>query len=158
MSIQLVRGTKDLFGEDILKYNYIVDTAREISGLYNFKEIMTPIFEFSEVFEQNLGDTTDIVLKELYRFRDKSDNYLSLRPEFTAGVVRAILGHPELNGNLPIKLFSQGPVFRYDRPQKGRQRQFSQVNFEYFGNASYMGDVDMIAMSSNFLSRLKLQG
>jgi histidyl-tRNA synthetase len=157
MSLQLVRGTKDLFGEDILKYNYIVSIAREVSELYNFREIITPIFEFSDVFEKNLGDTSDVVLKEIYKFKDKSDNYLSLRPEFTAGIVRALLNHSELNSNLPIKLFSQGPVFRYDRPQKGRQRQFSQVNFEYFGNGSFMGDVDIIAMSSNFLKRLGLR-
>ncbi|MDR2778003.1 MAG: histidine--tRNA ligase [Rickettsiales bacterium] len=157
MSLQLVRGTRDLFGEDILRYNYIVYTARRISELYNFKEIMTPIFEFSDVFEKNLGDTSDVVLKEIYKFKDKGDNYLSLRPEFTAGIVRAILNHSELSDSLPIKLFSQGPVFRYDRPQKGRQRQFSQINFEYFGNASPMGDVDIIAMATNLLKNLELQ-
>ncbi|MDR1495302.1 MAG: histidine--tRNA ligase [Rickettsiales bacterium] len=154
--MQLVRGTKDLFGEDIEKYNHIVTIAREIALLYNFSEIMTPIFEFSEVFEKNLGDMSDIVLKEIYKFKDRSDNYLSLRPEFTAGVVRALLGHPELCDRLPIKLFSQGPVFRYDRPQKGRQRQFNQVNFECFGIRNYMGDVDVILLCDQFLRSLGL--
>ncbi|MDR3078628.1 MAG: histidine--tRNA ligase [Rickettsiales bacterium] len=154
MAMQLVRGTRDLFGEDMEKYNHIVDMARELSELYNFSEIATPIFEFSEVFEKNLGDTSDIVLKEIYKFKDRSDNSLSLRPEFTAGVVRALLNHGELADRLPIKLFSQGPIFRYDRPQKGRQRQFSQVNFEYFGVGEYMGDVDLILFSSRLLKSL----
>ena len=95
--LQNVRGTKDIFNEEILKFNYIVDIAKKISSLYNFKEIITPIFEFSEVFERNLGDTSDVVMKEVYKFKDRGDNFLSLRPEFTAGVVRAILSNPELN-------------------------------------------------------------
>ncbi|MDR2777724.1 MAG: histidine--tRNA ligase [Rickettsiales bacterium] len=154
MNLQPVRGTRDLFGEDINKYNHVVEVAREISLAYNFTELMTPIFEFSEVFERNLGDTSDIVLKEIYKFKDRSDNYLSLRPEFTAGVVRALLNNSELGDRLPIKLFSHGPIFRYDRPQKGRYRQFSQVNFECFGIDGYMGDVDMILMCRRFLESL----
>ncbi|MDR1425692.1 MAG: histidine--tRNA ligase [Rickettsiales bacterium] len=156
MNLQPVRGTKDVFGRDMEKYNFIVSTAKKVSNLYNFVEIMTPIFEFSEVFEKNLGDTTDVVLNEIYKFKDKSDTYLSLRPEFTAGVVRALNNHSELNERLPIKLFSHGPIFRYDRPQMGRQRQFSQVNFEYFGIGVYMGDVDIILLCDRFLNSLGL--
>lgn len=154
--LQNVRGTKDIFNEEILKFNYIVDTARKISNIYNFKEIITPIFEFSEVFERNLGDTSDIVMKEVYKFKDKGDNFLSLRPEFTAGIVRAILSNPELNNNFPLKLFSYGPAFRYDRPQKGRYRQFNQINFEYFGNATYLADVDILDMTNRMLKILNL--
>ena len=155
--LQNVRGTRDIFGEDILKFNYVVNTAKEISSLYNFKEIITPIFEFSEVFERNLGDTSDVVMKEVYKFKDRSDNFLSLRPEFTAGIVRAILSNPELNNNFPLKFFSYGPAFRYDRPQKGRYRQFNQINFEYFGNSTYLADVDMLSMAYEILSKLGLK-
>lgn len=157
MELRAVRGTKDLFGSDIKKFNYIVNLAKKISELYNFKEIITPIFEFSDIFERNLGDTSDVVLKEVYKFKDKSDNYLSLRPEFTAGVVRALLTNSDLRDKLPIKLFSYGSVFRYDRPQKGRQREFNQLNFEYFGNHDYSGDVDLIMMSNEFLESLDLK-
>ena len=155
--LQNVRGTKDIFGEDILKFNYIVGVAKKISGLYNFKEIITPIFEFSEVFERNLGDTSDVVMKEVYKFKDRGDNFLSLRPEFTAGIVRAIFSNPELNNNFPAKFFSYGPAFRYDRPQKGRYRQFNQINFEYFGNSTYLADVDMLSMAYKILSKLGLK-
>ena len=154
--LQNVRGTKDIFNEEILKFNYIVDIAKKISSLYNFKEIITPIFEFSEVFERNLGDTSDVVMKEVYKFKDRGDNFLSLRPEFTAGVVRAILSNPELNNNFPAKLFSYGPAFRYDRPQKGRYRQFNQINFEYFGNETYLADVDILDMANRILTSLNL--
>lgn len=157
MELRAVRGTKDLFGSDIAKFNYIVNLARKVSELYNFKEIITPIFEFSDVFERNLGDTSDIVLKEVYKFKDKSDNYLSLRPEFTASIVRAILTNSNLRDKLPLKLFSYGSVFRYDRPQKGRQREFNQVNFEYFGNPDHSGDIDLIMMSNEFLESLELK-
>lgn len=155
--LQNVRGTKDIFGEDILKFNYIVGVAKKISGLYNFKEIITPIFEFSDVFERNLGDTSDVVMKEVYKFKDRGDNFLSLRPEFTAGIVRAIFSNPELNNNFPAKFFSYGPAFRYDRPQKGRYRQFNQINFEYFGNPTYLADVDILSMAYNILKELGLK-
>lgn len=155
--LQTVRGTKDIFGEDIKKFNFIVNVAKKIASLYNFKEIITPIFEFSDIFERNLGDTSDVVSKEIYKFKDKSDNSLSLRPEFTAGVVRAILSNAELNNNFPLKLFSYGPAFRYDRPQKGRYRQFNQINFEYFGNNTYLGDVDILQMASSVLKAINLQ-
>jgi histidyl-tRNA synthetase len=118
--------------------------------------LQTPILEFSDVFERNLGETSDVVMKEIYKFQDKSDNYLSLRPEFTAGVVRAILTNAELRENLPLKLFSHGPIFRYDRPQMGRYRQFSQINFEYFGNGSYVGDVEILQMANDLLKSFGL--
>jgi histidyl-tRNA synthetase len=157
MKLQQVRGTKDIFGDDIVKYNYVVDMSKKMSKLFNFKEIITPIFEFSEVFERNLGESSDIVMKEIYKFKDKSDNFLSLRPEFTAGVVRAIVSNPELKNNFPLKLFSYGPIFRYDRPQKGRQREFNQVNFEYFGNGDFMADVNIIQLAYKLLDNLKLK-
>lgn len=154
--MQTVRGTKDLFGEDIIKYNFIINKAKEISKLYNFKEIITPIFEFSDLFERNLGDSSDIISKEVYKFKDKGNNILSLRPEFTAGIVRAIITNQDLRNNFPLKLFSYGPAFRYDRPQKGRYRQFNQINFEYFGNEDFMADVNIIQMANNLLKNLEL--
>lgn len=153
---QLVRGTKDLFGEDIKKFNYATEKLKEIVTRYNFEEIETPIFEFSEVYERNLGETSDIVSKEVYKFEDRGGNYLTLRPEFTAGIVRALATHGELMQDMPKKLFSYGPVFRYDRPQKGRQRQFHQVNCEIYGANEPMADVELISMAYNYLSELGL--
>lgn len=155
--MQSVRGTKDLFGKDLLKFNHIVDIAKKFSKLYNFQELSTPIFEFSEVFERNLGDTSDIVMKEIYKFKDRGDRFLSLRPEFTAGIVRSILSNSELNNNFPLKLFSYGPIFRYDRPQSGRQRQFHQINFEYFGNATYLAEIDILQLAYDILNNLNIK-
>lgn len=155
--LQPVRGTKDIFGEEIDKFNYIVNTAKNIAKLHNFKEIITPIFEFSDVFERNLGDTSDVVSKEMYKFKDRSNNMLCLRPEFTAGVVRAVISNPELNNNFPAKFFSYGPVFRYDRPQKGRYRQFNQINLEYFGNSSYLADIDILQIINDILKNIGLK-
>lgn len=152
--MQAVRGTRDIFGEDIIKYNKIVETARSISRLYNFKEIRVPTIEFSDVFERNIGETSDIVLKEIYKFKDRSGNDLSLRPEFTAGIVRAILTNPELRDKFPIRLFSYGSAFRYDRPQKGRYREFNQINFECFGGGNYLCDFDIIYMANQILKTL----
>lgn len=153
---QPVRGTKDLFGEDIKKFNYVVDNLKNVVARYNFEEIETPIFEFSEVYERSVGETSDIISKEVYKFEDRGGNYLTLRPEFTAGIVRALASNGELMQDMPKKFFSYGPVFRYDRPQKGRQRQFHQVNCEYFGLSEAVADVELIAMAYNYLSELGL--
>lgn len=152
--LQTVRGTKDLYGEDILKFNQIVDLARILAGNYGFDELQTPIFEFSEIFERNLGDTSDIISKEVYKFKDRGDNFLTLRPELTAAVVRAFASNGDLQQVLPQKFFSHGPVFRYDRPQKGRQRQFNQLNFEILGDESYFSDIESITLSLALLENL----
>lgn len=154
--LQTVRGTKDLFGEEMARFNEVVEAARYNALSYGFKELQTPIFEFSEIFERNLGDESDIVAKEVYKFKDRGDNFLTLRPEFTASVVRAFLANGELQQVLPQKFFSFGPVFRYDRPQKGRQRQFNQVNFEVLGEGSYLADVEMILLAVRFLADLDI--
>lgn len=155
--IQTVRGTKDLFGDDMDRFNIVVEVAKAVTSLYDFQEISTPIFEFSDVFERNLGDGSDIVMKEVYKFKDRGDNWLTLRPEFTAGIVRAFLNDGDMQQRLPLKLFSYGPVFRYDRPQKGRQRQFHQINCECFGNDSSLADVEILAMAHRILSELGLK-
>jgi histidyl-tRNA synthetase len=152
--LQPVRGTKDLFGDEIKIFNHIVATARKKSEFFGFEELQTPIFEFSEVFERNLGEASDIVAKEVYKFLDRSDNFLTLRPEFTAGVVRALVSNGELQQVLPRKFFSFGSIFRYDRPQKGRQRQFHQINFEVFGEENYFCDVESIMLASAILKDL----
>ncbi|MFZ9181098.1 MAG: histidine--tRNA ligase [Rickettsiales bacterium] len=152
--LQPVRGTKDLFGTEIKKFNNIIDIARKNSITFGFEELQTPIFEFSEIFERNLGEASDIISKEVYKFQDRSDNSITLRPEFTAGIVRALISNGELMQIMPRKFFSYGPVFRYDRPQKGRQRQFHQINFEFFGEENFLCDVDMIILARNILKDL----
>ncbi len=152
--LQPVRGTKDLFGSEIEIFNHIVSTAKKKSEFFGFEELQTPIFEFSEVFERNLGETSDIVSKEVYKFPDRGDNMLTLRPEFTAGVVRALISNGELQQVFPKKFFSAGPIFRYDRPQKGRQRQFHQVNFEIFGEENFYCDVEAILLAASILKGL----
>src|SRR3989338_6168065 len=152
--LQPARGTKDLFGNEIKIFNHIIATARKKSEFFGFEELQTPIFEFSEVFERNLGEASDIVAKEVYKFQDRSENFITLRPEFTAGVVRALISNGELMQILPRKFFSYGPIFRYDRPQKGRQRQFNQINFEIFGEKNYLQDVEAIALAAEILHDL----
>ena len=149
--LQPVRGTKDLFGDDVKIFNAIIALATKRANTYGFNELQTPIFEFSEVFERNLGEVSDIVAKEVYKFPDRGDNFLTLRPEFTAGVVRAFISNGELQHVLPQKFFSYGPVFRYDRPQKGRQRQFHQLNFEVLGEENFYADVEMILLAASIL-------
>ncbi|MFL1780949.1 Histidine--tRNA ligase [Candidatus Hepatincolaceae symbiont of Richtersius coronifer] len=150
-----VRGTHDLIGEELDNFNKIEEAAKYIAKAYNFKEIRTPIFEFAGVFEKNIGESTDIINKEMYIFEDRSANRLALRPEGTAAVVRALLSNKELQ-SLPQKLFYLGPMFRYERPQKGRQRQFHQFGIEYLGTNSYISDIEIINLATNFLKRLEI--
>ena len=124
-----VRGTKDLFREEVESQQKIIDIALSLSENYGYEKVQTPIFEYAEIFDRSLGKMSDVISKEIYAFLDKSGSLIALRPEFTASIVRAYIR----NGwqqYLPLKLFSYGPVFRYDRPQAGRQRQFHQLNFE----------------------------
>ena len=153
-NFQNVRGTQDLFYDLMDKYNFVVDVAKNVAKTYNFHEIITPIIEESNLFERSVGDGSDIVMKELYKFEDRGGNLLALRPEFTAGVARSFLNNGELNQNLPQKLFSYGPLFRYDRPQKGRYRQLNQINFEYIGNKEYIADVEIICLFYKILQEL----
>lgn len=153
---QNVRGTKDLFGEEIKLFNQIISVAKRQSQNFNFEDLQTPIFEFSEVFERNLGETSDVISKEVYKFEDRGGNYLTLRPEFTASIVRSLISNGELTQVLPKKFFSYGPIFRYDRPQKGRQRQFHQINFEIFGESNFYVDVEAILLSREILKDLKI--
>jgi histidyl-tRNA synthetase len=153
LNFRPVRGASDLFGEEERRFERTVSCAKEAARLYCFETLHTPIFEYAEVFCRTLGETSDAVAKEMYRFADKGGDELALRPEFTAGVARAFVtgGMAHLK---PLKLFSYGPLFRYERPQKGRRRQFHQVNYEWFGMASPAADAEMIALGAFLLERL----
>ena len=130
---RLVRGMKDLVGKDAEKFDFIVKTTSEMAEMYNFQHLTTPIVEFSTLFERNLGNESDIVHKEIYKFEDRGGEMLALRPEITAGVCRYVIENGLYQGPFPHKYLSCGQVFRYDRPQKGRYRQFNQLSFEIFG-------------------------
>ena len=147
------RGTHDLLAEEILRHRHVAATAREIARRYGYGEIATPIFEFTEVFQRTLGETSDIVTKEMYTFEDRGGDRITLRPENTAGVVRAVI-NGGLTQDLPQKLFYHGPMFRYERPQKGRLRQFHQIGVELIGAAEPMADVEVIALGAHVLEEL----
>ena len=151
--LQPVRGTHDLLPEDMRRFRRVVERAREAAERYGYLEMATPIFEFSEVFKRTLGDTSDIVTKEMYTFTDKGGEQLTLRPENTAGVARAFISGG-LSQHLPLKYFYAGPMFRYERPQKGRQRQFHQIGVELLGMAGPAGDVEIIACGASILRDL----
>ena len=156
-SLQPVRGTRDILAEDARRFRRVVETARAIAARYGYEEVATPIFEFSEVFERTLGDTSDIVTKEMYKFQDRGGDNITLRPEGTAGIARAVISGG-LAQEAPLKFFYQGPMFRYERPQKGRLRQFHQIGVELIGVAEPAGDVEAIAMGAAILDALGLGG
>jgi len=154
-NLQPLRGMKDLLPKDFVIHKYISDIARNIGLLYGYEEMSTPILEYSKVFDRTLGESSDVVSKEMYSFLDKGGDSVALRPEFTAGIIRAILSN-SLQQSLPLKLFSSGPVFRHDRPQAGRQRQFHQLNFEYIGDDSPYADAEIIKLATHILDKLEL--
>ena len=151
--LQPVRGTHDLLPDEMRRYRQVVDTARAAAECFGYQEMETPIFEFSEVFKRTLGDTSDIVTKEMYTFTDRGGETITLRPEGTASVARALMSGG-LMQHLPLKYFYSGPMFRYERPQKGRLRQFHQTGIELLGVAEPLGDVEIIATGVEFLRRL----
>mgnify|MGYP000008805852 CR=1 FL=1 len=150
-----VRGTHDILPDDNRRYRRVEETAYDVAGLYGFGEITTPVFEFTEVFSRTLGDTSDIVTKEMYTFEDRGGDLITLRPEGTAGIVRALISNG-LQQDLPLKLFYRGPMFRYERPQKGRWREFRQVGIELLGVAAPIADIETIALAQQILSELGL--
>jgi histidyl-tRNA synthetase len=133
----------------------VVETGRAVAARYGYHEIATPVFEFTEVFARTLGETSDIVTKEMYTFEDRAGDSLTLRPEYTAGIARAFISGA-LGQQLPIKLFASGPMFRYERPQKGRLRQFHQIDVEALGAAEPLADVEVIALGARILAELGL--
>jgi histidyl-tRNA synthetase len=151
--LQPARGTQDLLPETARRHRRVSETALAIAELYGFAEMATPIFEFTEVFARPIGETTDIVAKEMYTFKDRGGEEVTLRPENTAGVVRAVLSQGLIQ-SAPLKFFYSGPMFRYERPQKGRFRQFHQIGVELIGVAQPQGDIEVIALGSRILDAL----
>ena len=153
--IKVQKGTKDILPQEMPIWHFMEEKAKEIFTKYGAKEIRTPIFEATELFARGVGDTTDIVNKEMYTF-EKSDRSLTLRPENTAGVVRSFIENGMHRLSAPIKLWYKGPMFRYERPQAGRQRQFHQVGVEVFGIKQATADAEVILMAVNYLKELGL--
>ncbi len=150
---QAIRGTQDIFGPDAEAFAHVVETFERVRKLYRFRRVEMPVFEKTEVFSRSIGETTDVVSKEMYSFEDRGGESLTLRPEFTAGICRAFL----TNGwqqYAPVKLATHGPLFRYERPQKGRYRQFHQLDAEIIGAAEPQADVELLVMADQLLREL----
>lgn len=151
--LQPVRGTHDLLPEDARRHRHIIETGLTIAARYGFGEIVTPIFEFTEVFKRTLGEASDVVSKEMYTFTDRGGEELTLRPEATASVCRALITGG-LTQSLPAKFYCHGPMFRYERPQKGRMRQFHQIDIELLGASEPQADIEVIACGADILDAL----
>ena len=152
-----VRGTQDIFGEEERRFSHVLATFERVRRLYCFNRVEVPVFEATEVFARSIGETTDVVSKEMYTFPDRGGDSLTLRPEFTAGIARAYLS----NGwrqYAPMKLATSGAVFRYERPQKGRFRQFHQIDAEVIGAAEPAADVELLVMADQLLHELGVEG
>lgn len=150
---QAIRGTQDIFGPDAEAFAHVVETFERVRKLYRFRRAEMPVFEKTEVFSRSIGETTDVVSKEMYSFKDRGDESLTLRPEFTAGIARAYL----TNGwqqFAPLKVATHGPLFRYERPQKGRYRQFHQIDAEIIGAGEPQADVELLVMADQLLHEL----
>ena len=150
---QAIRGTQDIFGAEAEAFAHVVETFERVRKLYRFRRIEMPVFEKTEVFSRSIGETTDVVSKEMYSFEDRGGESLTLRPEFTAGICRAYL----TNGwqqHAPLKVATHGPLFRYERPQKGRYRQFHQLDAEIIGAAEPQADVELLVLADQLLKEL----
>ena len=158
MEYQAPKGTKDMLPQDSHKWHYVEEIYRETAKLFGMKEIRTPIFEHTEVFLRGVGETTDIVQKEMYTFKDKGDRSITLKPEGTAPIVRAFVENRLFNEAQPTKLYYIIPCFRYEKAQKGRYRQFHQVGTEVFGSKEPSIDAEVITFAMEFLKRLGLKG
>ena len=155
-AIKAPRGTRDVLGDESWKWARVMDVTRGVADDFGFREVMLPIFEHTELFSRGIGDTTDVVEKEMYTFIDRGDRSITLRPELTASMMRSYLEHDMRHGSQPVKLWGWGPMFRYERPQKGRYRQFAQIDFETLGSPSPYADVEIIDLSMEIYRRLGL--
>jgi len=156
-TLQPVRGTHDLLPDEMRAHRHVSDTARDAAARYGFDEMATPMFEFSHVFKRTLGDTSDVVTKEMYTFVDKGGEEITLRPENTAGVARSFISEG-LAQSVPVRFFYSGPMFRYERPQKGRLRQFHQIGVELIGVEQAQADLEVIACGARVLDDLGVLG
>lgn len=157
MDVQVPRGTHDILPQDVEKWNFVENIFRNLCYYYGYKEIRTPVFEHTEIFTRGIGETTDIVDKEMYTFPDKKGRSLTLRPEWTAPVMRSVIEN-KLPVSPPLKLFYIGPIFRYERPMQGRYRQAHQLGVELIGGTSPLLDVEVIDLIINFYNSLGLKG
>ncbi len=153
-----IKGTADILPENSYKWQFVEDIMRMQAAAYGFKEIRTPVFEHTELFNRSVGDTTDVVQKEMYTFITKGDDMLTLRPEGTAGAARAMLEHGLYNNGYPIKAYYLTSCYRYEKPEKGRQREFHQFGMEVYGAASYFADAEVICAAKSIFDRLDVQG
>lgn len=153
MKINPIRGTHDLFGSEINKFNKIITEVKLVANQFSFNELITPIFEYSELFKKPLGEQSDVVLNEMYTFKDRNGDEITLRPEYTTPMIRAVISNGLLN-NLPAKFFGTGQMFRRERPQKGRYRQFNQINFENFGSDNLFSDIEIISLANTLLKKI----
>ncbi|MCR6513392.1 histidine--tRNA ligase [Clostridium sp. LY3-2] len=158
MEIQAPKGTKDMLPEEAYKWHYVENIFREVSKNFGIREIRTPIFEHTELFLRGVGETTDIVQKEMYTFKDKGDRSITLKPEGTAPAVRAFIENRLFNEAQPTKLYYITPCFRYEKAQKGRYRQFNQYGVEMFGSSSPSIDAEVMALAMNILKKIGLKG
>ncbi|KAI9138473.1 hypothetical protein BKA69DRAFT_1127315 [Paraphysoderma sedebokerense] len=150
-TLQRIRGMHDRLPEDSKKYRHLVSAASTVTECYGFSEISTPILEFSSLFERTLGEQSDVVGKEMYTFVDRNNELVTMRPEGTAGVARSLITNSHLQSQLPLKYYYYGPMFRYERPQKGRLRQFEQFGVELFGKGSLTEDIEILVMAQDVL-------
>ena len=157
MELRALKGTKDIYGEEMRKWLDAEEIIRNLCDDFGFNQIRTPMFEFTDLFARGVGETTDIVNKEMYSFVDKGENRITLKPESTAAVVRAFLEHSMFADTQPTKLYYISPTFRYERPQAGRQRQFHQFGVEMFGTDSPTADAEVIAIGHTLLKRLGIK-
>lgn len=157
MKLKAVRGTKDIFGEDVDKIDFVIETGKEVFGNFAYKHLVTPTFEETSLFKRGIGEETDIVEKEMYTFEDKGGRSITLRPEGTASVVRSYLEHKIYGKEDFTKYFYYGPMFRYERPQAGRYREFYQIGAEAMGSNSPVLDAEIIYMAYSFLNKLGIE-
>lgn len=155
--MQALKGTHDILPEEVYKWDYMEGVIRDVCSRYGYKEIRTPIIEATELFQRGIGDTTDVVTKEMYTFKDRGDRSVTLRPENTASAVRAYLEHKMYGDQQVHKMFYIGSMFRYDRPQAGRYREFHQFGLEVLGASSPLADAEVIAMACEIFHRLGLK-
>ena len=155
--VQKLKGTRDIIPGEIEIWQYIESKAKEVFESYGFSEIRTPVIEATELFQRGVGEATDVVQKEMYVFNDKANRSISLRPEGTAGVIRAYIENGMASMPSPIKLYYEMSMYRYENVQKGRQREFHQIGTELIGSASYMADIEIVSMINKFLKKLNIK-
>ena len=156
MKISKQKGTRDIYGKDLKIWQYIEENIRDICNTYNVKEIRTPVFEATELYSRSVGDDTDIVNKEMYTFTDRGGRSITLRPELTAGVVRAYIENGFSSMITPIKLWYEANMYRYEKMQKGRYREFTQFGVEFFGSESYLADIEVILLANTLFKKLNI--